>query len=226
MTPHTSVRIWDLPTRFFHWALAACVVALVVTAKVGGNAMEWHFRFGYCVLALLVFRIVWGLVGGHWSRFHTFIYSPARLLRYLRGEAHADDNVGHNPLGALSVFCLLLVLVAQVASGLVSDDEIAFSGPLSRFVSNSVVSWASGYHTEVGQYLVLALVGLHIVAIAFYVAVRKETLVKPMVTGDKALAAPTKPSRDDAASRMAALVVLALSASLAWWVSSLAAVAF
>ena len=71
--------------------------------------MEWHIRFGYCVLALLVFRVVWGLVGGHWSRFYTFAYSPARLLRYLRGNAHADDNVGHSPLGALSVFLLLVV---------------------------------------------------------------------------------------------------------------------
>ena len=226
MTPHTPVRIWDLPTRLFHWALAACVVALVITAKVGGNAMEWHFRFGYCVLALLVFRIVWGLVGGYWSRFDTFLYSPRQLVRYLRGNAHAQDNVGHNPLGALSVFTLLLVLVVQVISGLLSDDEIAFAGPLSRFVSNQVVSLASGYHTEIGQFLVLALVVLHLLAIAFYVAVRKETLVAPMVTGDKALAASTRPSRDDAASRMAALVVFALSALLAWWVSSLAAAAF
>ena len=224
MTSHTSIRVWDLPTRLFHWALTACVAALVATAKIGGNAMEWHIRFGYCVLALLVFRMVWGLVGGHWSRFYTFAYSPARLLRYLRGNAHADDNVGHSPLGALSVFLLLVVLMAQVASGLLSDDEIAFSGPLTRFVSNNVVSLASGYHTEVGQYLVLALIGLHIVAIIFYVTVRKETLVKPMVTGDKSLAASTRPSRDDAASRVAALVVLAMSAALAWWVSSLAAV--
>lgn len=226
MTPHTSVRIWDLPTRLFHWALAACVIALVITAKVGGNAMEWHFRFGYCVLALLVFRIVWGLVGGYWSRFHVFLFSPARVFRYLQGNTHPDDNIGHSPLGALSVFVLLAVLVAQVASGLLSDDEIAFAGPLAHFVSNAMVGLATGYHTEIGQFLVLGLVGLHLLAIAFYVGVRKQRLVRPMVNGNKALPASTKPSRDDAASRMAALVVLAVSAGLSWWVSSLAATAF
>lgn len=226
MTPHTTVRIWDLPTRIFHWALASCVVALVVTAKVGGNAMEWHFRAGYCVLALLVFRIVWGVIGGRWSRFTAFLYSPARVVRYLRGAGHPDDSVGHSPLGALSVFLLMGVLVAQVASGLLSDDEIAFSGPLTRFVSNATVGLATSYHKEIGQFLVLGLVGLHILAIIFYVFVRKQTLVMPMVVGDKVLPASTKPSRDDAVSRVAALVVLALSALLAWWVSSLAAAGF
>ena len=221
-----TVRIWDLPTRIFHWLLACSVLGLVVTANVGGNAMVWHFRLGYTVLTLLLFRVVWGFIGGRWSRFSSFLYSPGSVLRYLRGQAHAEHKIGHNPLGALSVFTLLLVLVVQVVSGLLSDDEIAFAGPLSRFVSNQIVSLASGYHTEIGQFLVLALVVLHLSAIAFYVAVRKETLVAPMVTGDKALAASTRPSRDDAASRMAALVVFALSALLAWWVSSLAAAAF
>ena len=221
MTPHT-VRIWDLPTRLFHWALAACVIGLVITAKVGGNAMEWHFRLGYAVLALLVFRVVWGLIGGRWSRFSAFLYSPARLVRYLRGNAHPEDSAGHSPLGALSVFALLAVLGAQVGTGLLSDDEIAFAGPLTRFVSNAVVGQATGYHKEIGQYLVLGLVALHVLAVLFYVVVRKHTLVRPMLGGDKALPVPAAPSRDDALSRTLALVVLAGSAGLAWWVSSLA----
>ncbi|ODS61784.1 MAG: cytochrome B [Acidovorax sp. SCN 65-108] len=224
MTQH-SVRIWDLPTRIFHWALAASVVGLVITAKVGGNAMEWHFRLGYGVLALLVFRMVWGLMGGRWSRFTSFLYSPMRVLRYLRGSAHAEESIGHSPLGALSVFALLAVLVAQVATGLLSDDEIAFAGPLTRFVSNAVVGQATGYHKEIGQYLVLGLVGLHLIAIIFYVLVRRQRLVRPMLHGDKLLPAPATPSRDDLTSRAVALVVLALSAALAWWVSSLGAAA-
>lgn len=219
--PHT-VRIWDLPVRLFHWALAASVIGLVVTAKVGGNAMEWHFRLGYVVLALLVFRIVWGLVGGRWSRFTSFLYSPARLVRYLKGSAHPEDGIGHSPLGALSVFGLLAVLIAQVATGLLSDDEIAFAGPLTRFVSNAVVGQATSYHKEIGQYLVIGLVVLHLLAIAFYVLVRRQRIVRPMVHGDKDLAAPAAPSRDDWASRVVALVVLAASAALAWWVSTLA----
>ncbi len=220
--PQHTVRIWDLPIRLFHWALAACVIALVVTAKVGGNAMEWHFRLGYVVLALLVFRIVWGLVGGRWSRFTAFLYSPGRVVRYLKGAAHAEDGIGHSPLGALSVFGLLAVLAAQVTTGLLSDDEIAFAGPLTRFVSNSVVGQATSYHKEIGQYLVIGLVVLHLLAIGFYVLVRRQRLVAPMVHGDKELAAPAAPSRDDWTSRAVALAVLAGSAGLAWWVSTLA----
>ena len=159
MTQHT-VRIWDLPTRIFHWALAVCIVALVITANVGGNAMVWHFRLGYTVLALLVFRLVWGLVGGRWSRFSAFLYSPARLLRYLRGTPHPEDGIGHTPLGALSVFVLLAVLAAQVGTGLLSDDEIAFAGPLTQYVSNAVVRLATNYHKDIGQFLVLGLVCL------------------------------------------------------------------
>lgn len=220
--PHI-VRVWDLPTRLFHWLLAACVVALVITAKVGGNAMEWHLRLGYATLALLVFRVVWGLIGGRWSRFSAFLYSPGRLVRYLRGVPHPDDVIGHSPLGALSVFGLLAVLFAQVATGLLSDDEIAFAGPLTRFVSGAVVAQATGYHKNIGQYLVLGLVGLHIAAILFYALVRRQRLVRPMLSGDKALASPTPASRDDAASRLVALIVLAASAGLAWWLAALGA---
>ncbi len=220
MTQH-SVRIWDLPTRIFHWVLAASVVALVVTAKIGGNAMEWHLRLGHGVLALLVFRIIWGLIGGRWSRFAAFVYSPMRVLRYVRGTPHPQDSIGHSPLGALSVFALLAVLVAQVSTGLLSDDEIAFAGPLTRFVSNAWVGQATWYHKEVGQYLVLGLVGLHVLAILFYTLARKQRLVGPMLHGDKVLPALVAPSRDDTISRTAAGVLLSLSGLLAWWVSSL-----
>ncbi|MCW8177461.1 cytochrome b/b6 domain-containing protein [Verminephrobacter aporrectodeae] len=225
MAQHT-VRIWDLPTRIFHWALVAGVVALVITAKLGGNAMVWHLRIGHAVLALLVFRIVWGLVGGRWSRFTAFLYSPARLLRYLRGKPHPEDGIGHSPLGALSVFALLVVLLAQVASGLFSDDEIAFSGSLTRFVPNALVDQATRYHKDIGQYLLIGLVVLHVLAIVFYVRVRGQQLVKPMFDGDKLLGTPAQPARDDAVSRLAALLLLALSGALSWWVSSLAVTGF
>ena len=85
----TPVRVWDLPTRLFHWLLALAVVGSVVSAKIGGGAMVWHFRFGYVVLILIGFRVLWGLVGGRWSRFASFIYSPATLWRYLRGQGAA-----------------------------------------------------------------------------------------------------------------------------------------
>jgi cytochrome b len=162
------VRVWDLPTRLFHWLLAACVVLLVVTGYIGGDAMPWHARVGYAVLALLLFRLAWGFVGGRWSRFKSFLYRPASVLAYVGGRAHPDHLVGHNPLGAGSVFAMLLVLAAQVGTGLFADDEIAFTGPLNRFVSNATGLAATWYHKAVGQWLLIGLVVLHLAAIAWY----------------------------------------------------------
>ena len=215
------LRIWDLPTRLFHWALVVLVVSLVITAKVGGNAMVWHMRCGYAVFALLLFRLVWGFVGGYWSRFRSFVFSPGHTWNYLRGRA--VDPLGHSPLGALSVFALLAALAAQVGSGLFADDEIAFSGPLSVWVSSDAVSQASWYHTEVGQPAVIALILLHLCAIAFYTLRRRKVLVRPMLTGDKMVEEKNTPaSRDDAPSRALAIVLLAAAAALVAWVIQLA----
>jgi cytochrome b len=215
-----TIRIWDLPTRFFHWVLVACFVGLVATGSVGGNAMVWHFRLGYAVFSLLLFRIIWGLVGGRWSRFSTFVVKPSTVLAFLRGERQPEHTAGHNPLGALSVIALLGFLCAQVATGLISDDEIAFAGPLTRFVSSATVSLATTYHTDIGKLILFGLVALHIAAIVFYRWKKQENLVKPMVLGDKELPASIalKPSRDDARSRLLGAAVLAASAGTVTWV--------
>lgn len=218
--PH-RVRVWDLPTRLFHWLLVFLIVALAITGYVGGAAMDWHARLGYAVLTLLLFRMVWGFAGGHWSRFRSFLYAPASVMAYIGGRAHPDHLVGHNPLGAGSVFAMLAVLFAQVATGLVGDDEIAFTGPLNRFVSSAAGLRATWYHKEVGQWLLAGLVVLHIAAIAWYVRRKRQNLVLPMIVGDKELATPARSSRDDAATRMLALVVLAACAALVAWIVGL-----
>jgi len=215
------VRVWDLPTRLFHWTLALGVIGLVVSGLVGGNAMVWHFRFGYTVLSLLLFRITWGLVGGRWSRFSAFIYAPQSVINYLQGRGKPEHSVGHSPIGAGSVFAILGILLAQVSTGLLSDDEIAASGPLTRFVSNATVSVATSYHKNLGKWLLLALVALHIGAIGFYFW-RKHNLVDAMLHGDKNLAVVVPGSRDDAWSRAGAVLVFALCATFAAWVASLA----
>jgi cytochrome b len=220
-----TVRVWDLPTRLFHWALAACIVGLVVTGNIGGNWMNWHLRLGYAVLTLLLFRLVWGLVGGRWSRFSSFLYSPGSLLRYLRGQGDISHSVGHSPLGALSVFALLAVLLLQVGTGLVSDDEIAFSGPLVRFVSGDTIASATGYHKNIGKFIVMGLVVLHLLAILFYKLVQKQSLVRPMVVGDKQLNVAAPDARDSAGSRLLALVVLGICAGVVRWVVNLGAFA-
>lgn len=220
-----KIRVWDLPTRLFHWALVAAVIGLAITGTLGGNAMVWHFRFGYSVLTLLLFRIVWGLVGGRWSRFGAFIYSPASVINYLKGKGKPESGIGHSPIGAGSVFAMLGFLLAQVGTGLLSDDEIAFSGPLTRFVSNATVGLATDYHKNIGKWVLLALVLLHIVAIVFYLW-RKHNLVGAMLHGDKELVTAAPASRDDMASRLLALGVLLLCAAGVYWISSLGAPAF
>lgn len=218
-----TVRIWDLPTRLFHWLLAVSVIGLIVTAKVGGDAMNWHFRLGYVVFALLLFRLVWGFVGGRWSRFASFFPTPARLGRYLRGQARPEDHAGHNPLGAFSVLAMLLVLAAQVGTGLFSDDDIAFAGPLTSLVAGSTVRAASSYHKDVGQLLVIGLVALHLLAIAFYFFAKRKNLVRPMVTGDKTRAevGGVTAATDGFRRRALALVLIALAAGVVTWVVEL-----
>ncbi len=217
-----TVRVWDLPTRVFHWLLALAVVGLVITGKVGGNALAWHFRFGYLVMGLLLFRLLWGFVGGYWSRFARFIYSPGTVLRYLRGQGRPGEHldVGHSPLGAGSVFALLFFLALQVGTGLVADDEIATQGPLNRFVSSATASSATHWHKDYGQVILIVLVLLHIGAIVFYRVRRNKNLVGPMLSGDKLLpAAVAAPSaRDTVTSRGLALALAAICAGVVTWV--------
>ncbi|MDP9045628.1 MAG: cytochrome b/b6 domain-containing protein, partial [Pseudomonadota bacterium] len=219
--PLVTVRVWDLPTRCFHWLLTAAVTGSVVSAWLGGDAMVWHFRLGYTVFTLLAFRVVWGCIGGHWSRFHRFLYGPAALYRYLRGASLPGEqhDVGHSPLGALSVFALLAVLALQVGTGLVADDEVANTGPLQPLVSNATSLSLTHWHRSAGQWAVIGLVGLHVGAIAYYLLVRRRRLVRPMVFGDKLLDRPAPSTVDNARTRFIALVVLVACASLVWWVS-------
>lgn len=218
-----TVRVWDLPTRAFHWLLAAAVIGMVVTAKVGGNWMVWHLRLGHVVLALLLFRVLWGFVGGHWSRFSNFVYGPRALWRYLRGQAPAEHQMGHSPLGALSVFALLAALSLQVATGLMSDDEIAFFGPLVRFVDGSTVTQATDFHKALGQWLVLGLVALHVVAILVYQFGKRQDLIGPMLHGDKTAPLPSPSARDGAAQRWLGVVLALLAATVAYLVHGLGA---
>ena len=217
-----AVRVWDLPTRLFHWTLAAAVTALAVTGQVGGNALFWHMRLGLLVMALLVFRVMWGLVGGRWSRLASYVRWPGTVWRYLRGPHRSDDlfEVGHNPLGAFSVLAMIALLAVQVTTGLVADDEIATTGPLNRFVANATGLAASAWHTGWGKWGLAALVALHVVAIGVY-RWRGVNLVKPMISGDKHLPGEVPPSTDNAATRILAVLLLALCGAGAWWIARL-----
>lgn len=175
------IRLWDLPTRIAHWSLAILVISAVASGKMGGNAMDWHGRIGQSILGLLVFRIVWGFAGSTYARFAHFFPTPAAAIAYLRGQWR---GVGHNPLGAFSVFSLLAVLVLQVGTGLFGNDDIAFQGPLFDLIRKDLSDRLTGIH-KLSTNLLIALVVLHIAAIAFYIRIRKENLLEPMLTGWK-----------------------------------------
>lgn len=206
------IKIWDLPLRLFHWLLVLLLVAAVVTAKIGGNAMDWHGRIGLCILGLIVFRIAWGFFGSYHARFASFWPTPSALRTYLRGNWKGQ---GHNPLGALSVLALLALIGMQAITGLFSSDDIAFSGPLSQWVSTATSSALTGFH-EASVGAILTLVALHLAAIAFYVLIKKETLIKPMVSGWKRVPADSsRPPEITAGRRFVALLVSILIALLA-----------
>ncbi len=212
-----AVRVWDLPLRLFHWALVAAVAALIISGNVGGLWIDRHGQIGLLVLGLLVFRLVWGVIGSTYARFAAFVPTPGRLRAYLKGEW---NGLGHNPLGALSVFALLGVLALQVVTGLFTTDDIAFQGPLYPLVGKDLSDTLTGLHRLLGNVL-LALIGLHVAAIIFYQVVMKKNLVKPMLTGiAEAPEALNEPLRGG--GWKAALVAVALAVAAVIGVTALA----
>lgn len=178
---NTRIRLWDLPTRLFHWLLVVCVVAAIVTGQMGGSLIDWHGRIGLCVSGLLAFRLAWGMLGSTYARFAQFFPTPAKIKDYLAGRWRGE---GHNPLGAISVFGLLGLLCFQVGTGLFANDDIAFNGPLSELVSKTLSNQLTGLH-HLAANLLIALLVMHVGAIAFYGHVKKQNLVRPMISGWK-----------------------------------------
>jgi cytochrome b len=222
------IRVWDLPIRVFHWLLVLCIAGSIVSVNLGGNAMEWHAYFGYSALTLLIFRITWGFIGSTHARFTSFFPSLKNILHYLQGRA--PRALGHNPLGAISVFALLTVLSIQALTGLFVDDEIAFQGPFAKYVSNSIVSLLSEVH-EWNHWLIYALITIHIAAIIYYQKFKGEDLIKPMISGDKEIDPSEeanylpsdlgRTSKDGALQRFIAIVLLSLiAAAVAYLITS------
>jgi len=210
MNSKKRILVWDLPTRLFHWLLVVAVIGLVVTGKVGGNLIDWHGKIGLLVLGLVVFRLVWGVVGSTYARFCHFFPTPAKISAYLKGGWHAP---GHNPLGALSVFALLGMLIFQLLTGLVANDDIAFVGPLYDLVGRELSNLATGWH-HLSVNVLIALVALHLAAIMFYAHVKKDNLVKPMVRGWKEVD-QGEPARGGGPLALIVALVIALAAVFA-----------
>lgn len=214
-----NVLVWDLPVRVFHWLLVLLIVSQITTVSIGGNAMEYHVLGGYAILTLVVFRILWGLLGTPTARFVNFLRGPRAILRYARSltGTQAERVAGHNPLGGWSVVAMLLSLLVQAVSGLFADDEIMTTGPLWKYVSEDTASIFNIIH-ETNAVVLLTLICIHLAAILFYLLRKKENLITPMFTGSKQLPESSGESLRPAQGLLRALVILVICAGVTWFV--------
>jgi len=190
--PHRAVKVWDLPVRLFHWALVVLFAFMFFSGKMKGNWMEWHMYSGYMILALVLFRILWGFAGSTFARFSSFLAGPGACIAFMQkllsgSPAHV---AGHNPVGGWMVLVMLIALLVQAGTGLCANDDISIEGPLYKFVSKELSDRLTAIHYY-NFYVLLSLAAVHIAAVAFHVFVKKENLVAAMFTGVKKLDAAT-----------------------------------
>ena len=208
------VPVWDRPVRAVHWLIVLLIPVSWYTAE--NELMDWHYRSGITILGLVVFRLIWGVIGSSTARFVGFVKGPRGVADYLRGRS--GHGLGHSPLGALSVVALLGMLSLQVGLGLFAADEDGLeSGPLSHLVSQETGEAAKAWH-ELGWSVLLILIALHVAAILFYLFVKRRNLVRPMVTGVTEAPAGTAGMRSGGAVRFLLAVGVAFGAM--WWVAA------
>lgn len=182
------VRVWDAPVRIFHWALVALVLTSWITSEIGGNAMTYHMWSGYAILTLVAFRIVWGFIGSEHARFSGFLCGARALFGYASGLFGSSGRyyAGHNPLGGISVIFMLASLLVQACTGLFANDDIATEGPLTHLVSGATSSLLTTIH-RYNFYVLVTLIAIHILAVLFYLVVKRDNLIGAMFTGRKRL---------------------------------------
>jgi cytochrome b len=212
------VQVWDWPVRLFHWSIVALVATAIVTAYVGGAAKEWHMRAGYGVLAMVLFRVLWGFAGTRHARFASFVRGPRAAVRYARLFARRAPPVavGHNPLGGWSVLALLLALLVQAGTGLFANDDLLMEGPLVKLISDALSDRITTLH-HLNVWAIGILVGMHLAAVFSHWAVARENLVRPMLTGRKRLHRSLQPEGLERVPHVRAVVLLAASAFAVWW---------
>ncbi|HLX25307.1 MAG TPA: cytochrome b/b6 domain-containing protein [Usitatibacter sp.] len=184
---HVAIKVWDAPVRIFHWAIVALLVFQAITGEIGGeDVMSMHIVSGYCILVLVIFRILWGFAGSTHARFASFLAGPAATMRFARRlfSRQAVPQVGHNPLGGWSVVAMIAVLGAQALSGLFANDGDTALGPLAPLVSIDTSNAFTEFHRW-NLKLLLVLAGLHVLAVLFHWVFKKDNLIIAMFTGVK-----------------------------------------
>ena len=207
-SPPRAVRVWDAPTRLFHWCLVTLMLISWRTGEAGGEWLRYHFWSGYAILTLVLFRIVWGLVGGEHARFASFVRGLPSALHHVREVLRPGptSDVGHNAIGGWMIVVMLLVLLVQTSTGMFADDDIVTTGPLGDLVSSATRARLTTIH-KYNFDLILVLAAIHVAAVLVYWIVKRQNLVAAMITGRKhGLAA----SAVDAAAAHPALAAAAL----------------
>jgi cytochrome b len=209
----TQVKVWDTPVRLFHWVLVLLFASMFFSGKSGSEWLEWHVRAGYAILALLLFRVLWGFVGSTHARFSSFLAGPKACIDCLRHLARREPSpyAGHNPLGGWMVLVLLIALLFQAGTGLFANDDVLFEGPLASLVSKSLSDRLTSWHSW-NFNLLLLLAGLHIVAVLYHAGFMKENLIGAMFTGVKHVPAHAGSTVARFASPWLALVLLCVAA--------------
>lgn len=216
--PPTHVQVWDGPVRLFHGAVV--ILLLVSWCSADQGYMRVHLWSGLALLALLLFRLVWGFVGSTTARFRDFLHPPRKVLAYLRslGGANKALFAGHNPAGGLMVVGLIAVLLLQAMTGLFANDGLRFHGPLALLVSEETSTRLTGLHGTIFN-IILILVWLHVVAVGFYLFVQRDNLIKPMLTGRKHKKHVPDGWNITLAQPYLAVLILALAAGLVFWLT-------
>lgn len=214
-----EVSVWDLPVRVVHWAIVVLLVALIVTGKLGADWLEWHMRFGQAMLALVVFRVIWGFLGSRNARFAAFLRPAGRVAGYARSIVRGtkEVHVTHNPLGGWMVVVLLAALLAQATAGLFTNDDILWEGPLASRVAEDTSDAISSFHRQF-WWVIVGLSVVHIGAVVTYLVVWRDNLISAMLTGRKALPPGVADPAHARASLAGAIVLLAACGVAIWYV--------
>lgn len=206
--------IWDLPLRLFHWSFAASIMLLWLTSELGTDYIDWHLKLGYFVLTLVSFRLVWGFVGPQHARFFSFFPTPRKVISYLKNKD--QKYAGHNPVGSLMVFAMLLLVLVQGVSGLFVDDEVFTSGPYFNSAGAEIDSLMRTLHFNTFDFI-LAAIALHIAAIAFYKIIKKQNLTKAMITGQKSSQGLKESDEIPHSKLIVAFIVAILACTFIYW---------
>ena len=215
-----QVQVWDAAVRVFHWLLVALIAFMWWSGRQKGDWLNYHFYAGYAILTLLIFRIIWGFVGGTHARFADFIYGPGAIIAYLKTlpSRTAAKFAGHNPVGGWSVVLMIVCVAVQAGTGLFANNEdYGFEGPLAKLVSGATSTWLTGIH-RVSINVLLALIAVHISAVVYYLVYKKENLIAPMFHGRKQLPEALATAQRRIGGLGRALLVLAIAATVVYFV--------